>query len=73
MTAAGAILTSDVAIQSEEIEASGCRNLNGGFNRFLWPVRRTVADKLGSFAHYRIFESGRLVAILLASAVGIRR
>ena len=43
-----AILTSLVGIQSEKVEAPRRRNVNGGFNRFLWPVRRTVADGFGS-------------------------
>lgn len=37
-----------VGIRSELVEAPRCRNLNGGFNQFLRPVRGIVADGVGS-------------------------
>jgi len=33
-----------IRLQSEKVEARRCRNLNGGFNRFLWPDWSAAGD-----------------------------
>ena len=48
-----------------------CRDLSGCFHGYEWPLRSDVTDCNGSFAHCRIFESGRSAAILLTLLIEI--
>jgi hypothetical protein len=67
-------MPSPVGVQSHKIEAQRCRDWNGGFGRFLWPVRRTLHDGFGSAAASRsltvIINSMELAAGEAAKAAG---
>jgi hypothetical protein len=55
------------------IQPTAMRPSDDGSLQFSRQLSDERNGRTGSFAHWRIFESGRSVAILLASAVGVRR